>query len=81
VKIRSSPQRREKFTRHADAANIKNFNLILDVSTHWNSTYDMLERALKMREVNIYYIFKFLYYLYFIYFIFYCIGFRYYCKF
>ncbi|CAG8664577.1 1117_t:CDS:2, partial [Ambispora gerdemannii] len=51
VKIRSSPQSRERFARHAKIANFKNLNLILDVKTRWNSTYDMLNRAFEMREV------------------------------
>lgn len=52
VKIRSSPQRRKKFAFQAEAAGLKGLNLILDVRTRWNSTHDMLERALKMREVR-----------------------------
>jgi hypothetical protein len=58
VKIRSSPQRREAFARRCDLhssinPNIKSLNLILDVRTRWNSTYLMLDRALKLREVCI----------------------------
>ena len=59
VKIRCSPQRREKFARRCDLysnnnEDIKSLNLILDVRTRWNSTYLMLERALKLKEVNKY---------------------------
>ena len=54
VKIRSSPQKREKFSRHCGLydENKKSLNLILDVRTRWNSTYLMLNRALKLREVG-----------------------------
>ena len=57
VKIRCLPQRREKFARRCDLysnnnEDIKSLNLILDVRTRWNSTYLMLERALKLKEVN-----------------------------
>ncbi|EXX56006.1 hypothetical protein RirG_220070 [Rhizophagus irregularis DAOM 197198w] len=50
VKIRSSPQYKERFARQAEAADLKGLNLILDIRTWWNSTHDMLERALEMRE-------------------------------
>ncbi|GBC19616.2 zinc finger BED domain-containing protein RICESLEEPER 2-like [Rhizophagus irregularis DAOM 181602=DAOM 197198] len=50
VKIRASPQRQEKFACHAEAAGLKELQLILDVKTRWNSTHNLLERALKMRE-------------------------------
>lgn len=54
VKINSSPQRRERFLKHLSIfPEIKSLNLILDVSTRWNSTYLMLRRALLLREVNI----------------------------
>ena len=57
VKIRSLPQKREKFSRHCTDCNINNddqksLNLILDVRTRWNSTFLMLNRALKLREVS-----------------------------
>ncbi|CAG8796190.1 12516_t:CDS:2, partial [Dentiscutata erythropus] len=50
VKIRSSPQRRERFMRQVKAAGLENCNLILDIKTRWNSTYEMLVRALEMHE-------------------------------
>lgn len=53
VKIRSSPQRKEKFSRHCEFyLNNNSLNLILDVKTRWNSTYFMLDRALKLRDVS-----------------------------
>jgi hypothetical protein len=59
VKIRCSPQRRDKFAHRCDLysnnnENIKSLNLILDIRTRWNSTFLMLERALKLREVSKY---------------------------
>ncbi|GBB93629.1 hypothetical protein RclHR1_02200010 [Rhizophagus clarus] len=53
VKVRSSSQRKEKFARQSEAAGLKELNLILGVRTKWNSTYDMLVRALEIREVSI----------------------------
>ena len=52
VKIRSSPQRKEKFARHCEFFSIKSLNVILDVKTRWNSTYLMLDRVIKLREVS-----------------------------
>ncbi|CAB5213516.1 unnamed protein product [Rhizophagus irregularis] len=49
VKIRASPQRRERFFRQCNSQNIKELNLILDVKTRWNSTYLMLKRALELQ--------------------------------
>jgi hypothetical protein len=53
IKIRSSPQRREKFKQQCIAAEIEVLELIPDVSTRWNSTDDMLERALLLKQVYI----------------------------
>ncbi|CAB4414418.1 unnamed protein product [Rhizophagus irregularis] len=51
VKIRSSPQRRDRFSRQCNLnPNLKTLNLILDVKTRWNSTYLMLQRAFELRE-------------------------------
>jgi hypothetical protein len=47
--IRSSPQRREIFRTQCTTFGIKHKNLILDVPTRWNSTLDMLERALELK--------------------------------
>ena len=54
--VRGSPQRRKSFKEFAqiifqDDSNDGNLVLILDVETRWNSTYHMLERALKLRKV------------------------------
>ena len=55
VKIRSSPQRREKFAKRCDLYSSERLNLILDVRTRWNSMYLMLNRALKLKEVSKFY--------------------------
>jgi hypothetical protein len=52
VKIRASPQRKERFNRQSNLYSTNSLNLILDVKTRWNSTYLMLERALKLQEVS-----------------------------
>ncbi|EXX59676.1 hypothetical protein RirG_186940 [Rhizophagus irregularis DAOM 197198w] len=52
VKIRSSPQQKEKFARRCEFFSIQSLNVILDVKTRWNSTYLMLDRILKLREVS-----------------------------
>lgn len=54
VKIRASSQRREKFKQQCIAANMVPLELIPDVSTRWNSTEIMLERALTLKQVLIY---------------------------
>ncbi|GBC53601.2 ribonuclease H-like protein [Rhizophagus irregularis DAOM 181602=DAOM 197198] len=50
VKIRASSQRREKFKQQCIAANMVPLELIPDVSTRWNSTEIMLERALTLKQ-------------------------------
>ncbi|CAB4430838.1 unnamed protein product [Rhizophagus irregularis] len=51
VKIRASPQRRERFNRQCNLyPNTISLNPILDVRMRWNSTYLMLERAIKLQE-------------------------------
>ena len=42
---------RERFKQQCIAANIKTLELVPDVSTRWNSTNDMLERALFLKQV------------------------------
>ncbi|GET02882.1 zinc finger BED domain-containing protein RICESLEEPER 2-like [Rhizophagus clarus] len=41
-KIKASPQQENKFKAQCKAANVPNLNVMLDVRTRWNSTYDML---------------------------------------
>ncbi|CAB5175595.1 unnamed protein product [Rhizophagus irregularis] len=50
VKIRASPQLREHFKQQCTAVNIKPLELIPDVSTRWNSTDDMITRALELKQ-------------------------------
>ncbi|CAB4492734.1 unnamed protein product [Rhizophagus irregularis] len=49
-KIKASPQQVDKFKAQCKVANVPNLNVILDVRTRWNSTYDMLVRARKLKE-------------------------------
>ena len=57
--VRGSPQRREGFEAAVDLVTSQSNSetsvlprmLILDVKTRWNSTYDMLNRALQLRSV------------------------------
>ncbi len=51
-KIRSSPQRRESFRRQCNVLDL-DVELTQDVKTRWNTTYDMIIRALKLRQVRI----------------------------
>lgn len=44
------PQRRERFAHQCHLAGIDPKELIVDVRTRWNSTHDMIERALELRE-------------------------------
>jgi hypothetical protein len=53
VAIRSSPQRRESFSAQCKAHNLKPKQLTLDVCTRWNSTYNMITRALELQLVGI----------------------------
>lgn len=46
--VKTSPQRRNAFTACAEREGIKSgAGLSLDIKTRWNSTYDMLVRALR----------------------------------
>lgn len=49
-KIRKSPLRREKFRKSCEVYKLEILELVLDVSTRWNSTYFMLERVFKLRK-------------------------------
>ncbi|CAG8848217.1 17511_t:CDS:2, partial [Gigaspora margarita] len=50
VKIRKSPQKCERLNRQCFSLNVKKLELIDDVKTRWNSTYDMIERALNLQQ-------------------------------
>ncbi|GES74848.1 zinc finger BED domain-containing protein RICESLEEPER 2-like [Rhizophagus clarus] len=41
-KIKALPQQENKFKTQCKTANVPNLNVMLDVRTRWNSTYDML---------------------------------------
>ena len=49
IKIRASPQRREKLARQCELAGVPQLEALLDVRTRWNSTYKMLDRANQLR--------------------------------
>ncbi|CAL9239374.1 unnamed protein product, partial [Arabidopsis halleri] len=49
--VKASPQRKEAFAACVERVGIKNgAGLSLDIPTRWNSTYEMLARALKFRK-------------------------------
>ncbi|KAF8052642.1 hypothetical protein N665_1526s0007 [Sinapis alba] len=47
--VRSSTQRQISFERHVESRRVQRGSLLLDVRTRWNSTYLMLEQALKFK--------------------------------
>eukprot|EP00474_Spongospora_subterranea_P005608 CRZ06066.1 hypothetical protein [Spongospora subterranea] len=48
-KLRSSPSQRKQFLGQCELANVERLMLILDVRTRWNSTFYMIQRAVKVR--------------------------------
>lgn len=48
--VRSSPQRQEKFKNVCESARIKYLKPILDVATRWNSTHNLLEVSIRLKE-------------------------------
>ena len=50
-KIRLSPKLRRLMKKICDEKNVKYLVPIIDVSTRWNSTYDMLVRAFEQRNI------------------------------
>ena len=52
VKIRASPLRREKLSNACKNNDINDLKPILDVPTRWNSTFEMIKRALQLRIVS-----------------------------
>jgi len=52
TKIRSSPQKRQQLSIFCTTLQQTPKSLILDVKTRWNSTYQMIMRALELSEVS-----------------------------
>ncbi|CAJ0644801.1 14788_t:CDS:10 [Entrophospora sp. SA101] len=53
VKIKSSPQQQERFSKACKLANLKYKELILDIVTCWNSTYEMIMCAIEYKEITV----------------------------
>ena len=53
--IRASGQRRELYETICADLGVKHLELIIDFVTRWNSTYEMMERALLMQQVRYYF--------------------------
>jgi hypothetical protein len=52
VKVRASPQKKLDFHDRCVEIGLQPLNLILDVKTRWNSTFEMLTRAVQLRTVS-----------------------------
>jgi ribosomal protein S27E len=50
IDLRDTPQRRERFANQCKTDQVDPKQLILDVRTRWNSTHNMIERALELRK-------------------------------
>ncbi|CAB5202546.1 unnamed protein product [Rhizophagus irregularis] len=50
-KIKASLQQVDKFKAQCKVANVPNLNVILDIRTRWNSTYDMLYFAKATKQI------------------------------
>src|ERR1700730_16769850 len=50
IYIRGSPQRRQKFHNICLSNELEPLDLILDVRTRWNSTFQMMSRALQLKD-------------------------------
>ncbi|PKY37155.1 hypothetical protein RhiirB3_461626 [Rhizophagus irregularis] len=52
IKICASPLRREKLSNTCKNNDINDLKPILDVPIKWNSTFNMIKRALQLKVIN-----------------------------